>query len=128
MTPEIAICAALERIAAPFDGVFPAEALQNAGERFIFYRRLSADEEDDLSGGTGLLETVIEVNCVAPTYGELQRISGAAKSLLQDMQGRQYENLLIERVHVRQASPDLREKEVGLYRRVYALTINYQED
>ena len=47
---------------------------------------------------------------------------------LQSMQGRTYEDLLIERVSVRQASPDLKEREVGLYRRMLQLEIHYQKE
>lgn len=128
MTPEEVIVAALEGMEPPIDGVFPAEALKGAGQRFIFYRRLSADEEETLEGGSGLREANFEVNCVAPAYAELHRIASRADRLLQTVQGKTFDGLLVERVKVRQASPDLKEKEVGLYRRVLTLQMNYQEE
>lgn len=128
MTPEQAILAALEPIAGLAGKVYPLEGLKNATAPFVFYLRQAEDEEESLDGPTGLLSATFEVNCVAATYAGLTSLARAVRSVLQALQGTAHGGLLIERATVRQASPDLREREVNLYRRMYVLQINYQEE
>ena len=126
MTPEEAILTALEPIAGLRDKVYPMEALKNATAPFVFYCQTAGDEEDDLDGQTGLQTTAFEIHCVAKSYAALVSLAGAVRLALQGMQGRTYGSLLIERAKVRQASPDLHEREVNMMRRVYTLQLDYQ--
>lgn len=128
MTPEQAILTVLEPIDGLRGKVYPAEALKNATAPFVFYLQNSDDEEETLEGPTGLMSAVFEINCVAQSYATLIWLVGAVRPALQSMQGNTYEGLLIERASVRQASPDLKEKEVGLYRRMLHLEIHYQKE
>jgi len=128
MTPEQAILTVLEPIDGLRGKVYPAEALKNATAPFVFYLQHSDDEEETLEGPTGLMSAVFEINCVAQSYATLIWLVGAVRPALQSMQGNTYEGLLIERASVRQASPDLKEKEVGLYRRMLHLEIHYQKE
>lgn len=128
MTPEQVILTVLEPIDGLRGKVYPAEALKNATAPFVFYLQHSDDEEETLEGPTGLMSAVFEVNCVAQSYATLIWLVGAVRPALQSMQGNTYEGLLIERASVRQASPDLKEKEVGLYRRMLHLEIHYQKE
>jgi len=128
MTPEQAILTVLEPIDGRRGKVYPAEALKNATAPFVFYLQHSDDEEETLEGPTGLMSAVFEINCVAQSYATLIWLVGAVRPALQSMQGNTYEGLLIERASVRQASPDLKEKEVGLYRRMLHLEIHYQKE
>lgn len=127
MTPDQAIKTALEPIEGLASKVYPLEGLKNATAPFVFYLRLSGDEDDALDGPTGLLTASFEINCVARTYAELIALCGGVRPVLQQLQGREFPGLLIERAKVRQQSPDLKETEVNLYRRMYVLQINYQE-
>ena len=104
------------------------EALKNATAPFAFYLQTAEDEEDALDGFTGLQTATFEVNVVAKTYASLIWLAGSAKLALQELQGTTHEDLVIERVSVRQTSPDLKEQEVDLYRRRYALQVNYQKE
>lgn len=127
MTPEKAILAALEQIEGLSGRVYPLEGLKNAAAPFVFYFRQTEDEEDALDGPTGLLTATFEINCVAQTYARLVALCGVVRPALQKLQGYAHDGLLIERAHTQQASPDLKEREVNLYRRMYILQINYQE-
>ena len=128
MTLDKIIKATLEPIAGLDGHVYPLEGLKNATPPFAFYLQTAEDEEDTLDGRTGLLEAAFEVHIVAKTYANLIWLAGSAKLALQELQGTTHEDLLIERASVRQTSPDLKETEVNLYRRVYTLRVNYQKE
>ena len=128
MTPEELIKTALEPIDGLLGKVFPLEAMKDAVAPFVFYLRQTWEEEDALDGPTGLQSGTFELNCVAQTYARLIALAGAVRSRLQAMQGTSHGGLYIERVVIRQASPDLKEREVNLYRRMYVLQIYYQEE
>ena len=128
MTPEQVILTVLEPIDGLQGKVYPAEALKNAAAPFVFYLQYAEDEDETLDGPTGLLSATYEINCVAQSYATLIWLVGAVRPALQSMQGNTYGDLLIERASVRQASPDLKEKEVGLYRRMFSLEIRYQKE
>lgn len=128
MTPEQVLKTALESVDGLDGKAFPLEGLKNATAPFSFYLRHSWDEEETLDGPAGLQSATFELNFVARSYAELIALSGAARPVLQALQGTTHEGLYIERITIRQASPDLKEKEVNLYRRMYALQMNYQEE
>lgn len=128
MTPEQAILTVLEPIEELRYKVYPAEAIKNAAAPFVFYLQHTEDEEETLDGPTGLMSALFEVNCVAQSYASMLWLVSTVRPALQSMQGCTYGDLLIERVSVRQASPDLKEKEVGLYRRMLQLEIHYQKE
>lgn len=128
MTPEERIKTALESVDDLPGKVCPLEGLKNASAPFVFYLRRTEDEEDALDGPTGLQEGAFEVNCVARSYAELVALAGAVKPALQALQGTTTGGLYIERATVRMTSPDLKEKEVNLYRRMYVLQLNYQKE
>ena len=109
------------------DRVYPLEGLKNTAP-FAFYFQTTEDEEDTLEGPTGLMEAVFEVHIVAKTYASLVWLALSAKTALQALQGTTHKGLLIERVTIRQASPDVKEMEVNLYRRPYRLQVNYQKE
>lgn len=128
MTPEEAIVAVLEPISGLRGKVYPAEAIKNVPAPFVFYLQHSEDEEETLDGPAGLLSADFEINCVAQTYAGLTGLAAAVRPALQAMQGVTYGDLLVERATVRQASPDLKETEVNLFRRMYTLAIHYQKE
>lgn len=124
---EGVVSTALSAIEMTSGQAYPAEALKNATAPFTFYTRQADDEEIGLDGFTGLRSAVFSIHCVAVNYAQLVALSGAVRAVLQGLQGGTYNDLLIEQVVVRQASPDLKEKEVYLYRRMYNLQIKFQE-
>lgn len=126
MTPDKAIVTALEPIEGLPDKVFPVEALKNATAPFVFYLQKEDEVEEDLEGETELQAVTFELHCVAKSYAALVSLAGAVRLALRDMRGQSYGDLFIERVKVRQASPDLNEREVKLMRRMYVLQLYYQ--
>lgn len=128
MTLDEIIKTTLEPVTGLDGHVYPLEGLKNATPPFAFYLQTAEDEEDTLDGRTGLMEATFEVHIVAKTYASLIWLAGSAKTALQALQGTTHEGLLIERVTIRQASPDLKEMEVNLYRRPYRLQVNYQKE
>ena len=127
MTPEKIVKSTLEGIPGLSGQVFAVEALKNAQPDFVFYKSTSQDEEYALDGPTGLLAAEIEVHCVAASYGALVGLCRSVRSRLRALTGTTHGGTLIERAVVRQATPDLRETEVNLFRRAYALKLDYQE-
>lgn len=123
---EDAICEALETIEQLRGKVYPAEALKNATAPFIFYVQHNDDDREDLDGVTGLCSGLFEVDVVVNSYTQLLQLTKDVKSALRGMQGCMFGDLFIERVSVHAASPDLKEREVNLYRRMLELRINYQ--
>jgi len=117
----------LENIHGLHGRVFPVEALKNAQAPFVFYLSEAETEEDALDGPTGLLAAEIEVHCVAASYGALVGLCRSVRSRLRALTGTTHGGTLIERAVVRQVTPDLRETEVNLFRRAYALQLDYQE-
>lgn len=128
MTPDQVIVAALEPIAGLAGKVFPLEGLKNAAAPFVFYLQQTEDEEEALDGLTGLLSASFEINCVARTYAGLIALAGAVRLALLALRGTAHDGLLIERATVRQTSPDLKEREVNLWRRMYILQLDYQKE
>lgn len=127
MTPEEIVKNTLESIDGLSGRVFPVEALKNAQPDFVFYKSASQDEEDALDGPTGLLKTEIEVHCVTASYGALVGLCQTVRRRLRGLTGTSHGGTFIERAVVQQATPDLRETEVILFRRAYALQLDYQE-
>lgn len=126
MTPELAVKTALERLDGLADKVFPAEALKNAEPPFTFYLLDEDSEKEALDGPTGLCSAGLEIHCVARSYGELAALATAVRTALRGMQGQTFDGMLIERAVIRQRSPDIKDTEVNLYRRMYVLQLDYQ--
>nr|WP_325212931.1 DUF3168 domain-containing protein [uncultured Oscillibacter sp.] len=126
MQPDEMVKAALSRL--PGLEVFPLEGLKNAEAPFVFYLQAQGDEETALDGLTGLRSASFEINCVARSYGELKALANRVRPALQSLQGAELEGLSVQRAKVRQASPDLLEREVRLFRRMYILELDYQEE
>ena len=128
MTPEERIKTALESVDGLRGKVFPLEGLKNAAPDFVFYLRLTEDEESALDGPTGLQSGAFEINCVSRSFAGLVALGGAVWPVLRALQGTVVEGLHIERATIRQSSPDIKEKEVNLFRRMYVLELNYQKE
>lgn len=110
--------------------VFPLEGLQRADPPFVLYIRQSNLAQETLDGDCELRSRRYEINCVAASYGGLNVLSRRTEGALHAMAGKLYSAegepaVLVQRVRFTQESPDLREAQVGLYRRVYALEVDY---
>lgn len=128
MQPEDAIVGALSPLPRLADKVFPLEGLKNASAPFVFYLQTESGEAPALDGPTGLLSASFEIHCVGRSYAELNALAGRVCPALQALQGAELEGLSIQRAEVHQASPDIKEHEVQLFRRMYILKLDYQEE
>ena len=107
--------------------VFIAEAIKNATPPFVFYSPQTDEEDYALDGHTGLHTAFYAVHCVSVSYAQLVALCGLVRSALHNIRGKTLNGILFEQITIRQASPDIKEKEVNFYRRVYTLQVNYQE-
>lgn len=128
MTLDKIIKTTLEPITGLDKHVYPLEGLKNAAPPFAFYFQTAEDEENTLDGRTGLMNASFEVHVVAKTYANLVWLAESARLALQKLQGTTHKGLLIERVTVTQASRDVKDLEVNLFRRPYLLRVNYQKE
>lgn len=146
--PETLFCTALEQLGELRGKVYPSGALQNAAAPFSFYEQIAEDEEEALDGYTGLMISRFRIHVVASNYSALCKLSRKVRVQLQRLQGSapargdaavagvaaagkalpgaDAAQMLLEQVTVRQSSPDLWERDVGLYRRVYELELHWQ--
>lgn len=122
MDIEQAVVRALET-AAP-GKVYAAAAIKGAAAPFVFYVLHRDEAVEELDGDTTLRAATFEVDAVGKDLAALgARVSAALKVL----RGTSGAGLEIQRARVTQESPDIKEREVNLWRRVYALRINYLE-
>lgn len=146
MSPEFALVQALGSvpvIADPAGGEPKVGALQPKKDwkaPYLFYIPEVDDEEEALDGSTGLQRFAATLHCVAGTHRGLQLLCQRCKRALKVMRGTVYSTpehdqeaglkgtVLIEDVTLVQSSPDLREMEVGLYRRMYTVRLDYQTE
>ena len=146
MSPEFALVQALGTvpvIANPGGGDPKVAALQprqNWKPPFIFYIPITDSEEEDLDGPTGLQSFAAQIHCVSASHRGLQLLCQRAKKAVREMTGAVYStpeidpdegpkgSVLIEAVSMEQSSPDLLDTEVGLYRRMYNVRLEYQTE
>ncbi len=140
LTPEFALVMALETVQALLGKVSAMQPPKAASPPFAFYVPMSDREEDCLDGPSGLQSFSAAVHLVAASARGLQLLSAMVKATILGMRGTVYRTpaedeaaglkgaVLIENTVTEQSSPDLFEAEVGLYRRVYTVRMNYQTE
>ena len=128
MSCDKAILAALEPLEGLRTAPGPVELLREAVPPFVFFLQVYEEETDTLEGGAGLFTSEYEIHLVTALYAQLQELAPRVRLALRGLAGQTVAGTLVQRVTVEQASPDLREREVGYYRRVYRARFNYQEE
>ena len=125
MDIEQAVVRALET-AAP-DKVYAAAAIKGAAAPFVFYILHRDEAVEELDGDTTLRAATFEVDAVGKGAKDLAALGAKVTAALKALRGTSGAGLAIQRARVTQESPDSKEREVNLWRRVYALRINYLE-
>ena len=140
MSPEFALVSALESVPVLTDKVAALQPKKDARPPFAFYVSNTDDEEEALDGLTGLQQYTGTVHLVAGSFRGLQLLCARARYAVQHMRGQLYTTpetgaaggpqgrVLIENAVMTQSSPDLYEAEVGYYRRMYTVRLDYQTD
>jgi len=123
-----AVRSAVNGIAAVSGKVYHAEALKNAAAPFVFWLQTGEEYEQSLSGRTELGEDLYELHIVTKNLETLDSISADVRAAVEGLQGSTVNGILYEQLEVRQISPVINEHEVNLYRKVYEVTIHYQQD
>ena len=121
-----AVKAAVEAAADLSGSVFHVEALKNAAPPFAFWLQTREETEQALDGYTELDTAAFELHICSRYLDQLDAKAAAARTAVISLQGTETEDVLYERINIRQITPVIHEREVGLYRKVYEITINYQ--
>lgn len=121
-----AILDAVKGIPALEDRVFHAEALKNASPPFAFWLQTSESTEQALDGYTALENASYELHLCARKLESLDPMVRAVRSAVIAIQGTETDRVLYERIDFRQITPEINEKEVGLFRKVYQISVDYQ--
>lgn len=118
----------LKAIPAITDKVYHAEALKNASAPFVFWIQEGESFEKALEGYTELGENRYEIHIVTKNLSSLDDISKAVWKAVTGLEGTTAGGYLYESIEISQISPVINEREINLYRKVYSLAINYQEE
>ena len=140
LSPEFALVEALETVSALKARVSALQPKKGVRPPFAFYVSDTDDEEQALDGGTGLKRYTATLHLVGETYVGLQLLCARTKVAIRAMRGVTYitpeddrddalsGQILVEDANMTQRSPDLYEAEVGYYRRMYNVRIDYQTE
>ena len=140
ISPEFALVQALETVPGLQDKTNALQPKKGVKPPFAFYVSSTDDEEQALDGGTGLMRYTATVHLVSGSFRGLQLLCAWARSAVLAMQGATYSTpadeldsvlrgrILVEDTNMTQSSPDLYESEVGYYRRMYTVRIDYQTE
>ena len=120
------IKAAVETAAELTGSVFHVEALKNASAPFAFWLQIREETEQALDGYTELDTAGYELHICSKYLEQLDEKAAAARAAVISLQGTEADGVLYERINIRQITPVIHEREVGLYRKVYEITIEYQ--
>jgi len=107
--------------------VFYAEALKNASPPFSFWLQKGGTTEQALDGYTELNRSTFHIHVVGRNLDEMDRLAEQVRSAIISMQGTVAGGYLYERVSIQDTSPDIKDKDVNLYRRAYVVAIHWQE-
>lgn len=137
LSPEFALVQALETVTELTDKVNVLQPKKGVHPPFAFYASNTDDEEQALDGGTGLMRYTATLHLVSSSFRGLQLLCARVRMAILDMRGVTYTTesgevpggqILVEDTAMTQSSPDLYETEVGYYRRMYTVRIDYQSE
>jgi hypothetical protein len=75
---------ATRHAARQLDRVYPLIAPDGVARPYIVYQRVAANTENILSGGSGLVNTRLQVDVYATTYAQAQSVAAAIDALMAD--------------------------------------------
>jgi len=137
LTPEFALVEAVETVPALRGKVTAMQPPNKTAPPFAFYTPTADSEEEDLDGPTELQHFTGVLHIVAASARQLFTLAALVKKAVAEMRGGVYSldegeepkgRILVERSRMEQSSPDLYESEVGLFRRMYTVQMDYQTE
>ncbi len=140
MSPEYALVQVLETVPGLLGKTNALQPKKGVKPPFAFYVSDTDEEEQALDGETGLQSYSATLHLVSGSFRGLQLLCAWTKAAIRAMRGVTYstpENepdtvlrgtILVENASMTQSSPDLYEAEVGYYRRMYNVRIDYQTE
>lgn len=140
LSPEFALEAALQAIPALAGKVSVLQPKKDVRPPFAFYSTDADSEERALNEDTGLQSWSGSLHLVSSTFRGLQLLCARTKLAIREMRGEIFATprddtdpgpkgkILIEDAEATQVSPDLFENEVGYFRRMYSVRLDYQTE
>lgn len=140
MSPEFAMVQMLEAVPRLQGKINALQPKKGVKPPFAFYVSDTDDEEQALDGGTGLQRYTATLHLVGESFRSLQILAAFTNVAIRAMRGATYSTpadepddvlrgrILVEDTGMQQSSPDLYEAEVGYYRRMYNVRIDYQTE
>lgn len=139
LSPEFALVQALETVPGLQNRVNALQPKKGVKPPFAFYVSDTDDEDQALDGGTGLQRYTATLHLVEASFRGLQLLCAWTRAAIVAMKHGTYSTpeyddgaprgtILVEDTGMTQSSPDLYEAEVGYYRRMYTVRIDYQTE
>ena len=132
MSPEAALVEALETVPALRGRISAIQPPAKGSPPFCFYIPTADAVEEELAGPTELRSWGATVHLVAAGANALYALCALARQAVDNMRGSVYgeagNRILVERSRMEQISPDLYEAEVGLFRRMYTVSLDLQAE
>ena len=140
LSPEFALVQTLESVRGLEGKVNALQPKKGVRPPYAFYVSDTDDEEQALDGGTGLQRYTGTLHLVAGSYSGLQLLCARTKAAILSIRGITFSTpesddscalrgrILVEDAGITQSSPDLYEAEVGYYRRMYSIRLDYQTE
>lgn len=137
LSPEFALVQVLETVPGLQNKTNALQPKMGVKPPFAFYVSDTDDEDQALDGGTGLMRYTGTLHLVESSFRGLQLLCAWARAAILAMKRGTYSTpesddgaprgrILVEDAGMTQSSPDLYEAEVGYYRRMYTIRIDYQ--
>lgn len=140
LSPEFALEATLQSVPVLQGKVSVLQPKKDVRPPFAFYSPDSDSEERTLTEDTGLQSWSGTLHLVSTTFRGLQLLCARTKLAIREMRGEIFATprddtdpgpkgkILIEDAEATQVSPDLFENEVGYFRRMYSVRLDYQTE
>lgn len=123
---EETMVAALEALDGMSKRVCPVVDIKKSTGPLVVYDQRSETGEQELEGDTELLTAAFQIHVLHGTYRQMRQLCGIVKGALKGLRGTKSAALHIEALTLEQATPDILEEKVGLFRRTYNVTFFYQ--
>lgn len=114
---EEEVTAAIETVAGLAGKVYPLNAPERAVLPYVVYVPSGTTEDDSLTGWIGSYDAEMEINVLHRSYKGMKTTAWAVVEALKKLSG--------AAVHIQEEQPEIYEEEIGAYRKIIDLTLQY---